>query len=88
MSSAYRPDFISKKKNNQQETKEAIIRDIENGRLKVLNQQHYATSSNNNLYKTAFYVICGALLIGSIWLAYSVGFKTGKSKYKYKRCKY
>ena len=37
-------------------------------------------------YKTAFLVACGGLLVGLGLLIYSIGYKSGKRKYKY-RCK-
>lgn len=79
----FRRDYIQKpkRKNNEREALERRY-----GQL-LEQRKQYSTSSNNNLYKTGFWLFVGVLVMGGVWLAYSVGFKSGKHKYKYKRCK-
>ena len=43
-----------------------------------------STNSINIPYKTAFYMLCGGLIVGLGLLIYSIGYKSGKAKYKYR----
>lgn len=84
--SSYYAHYKSNKptvRTNSKEHQEAVRRYEQ--ALERRNQYLTTTSNNKNHYKTVLLLVCGGLIVGLGVLIYSVGYKLGKSKCKYKR---